>query len=399
MKVICDRSALLQAVNLVAAVVPPRTPSPALSCLKITAAKHGSAGVMTIVGTDAETSISLSLTQVDVTQGGSVTVPAHKLQQVVSAVDDTDPTVTLELDGEVCHIRGSHTRFKIFTQSGSDFPPIPEFPTGTVAAAARAIFSHHAGSLLRMINTTVFATAKETSRYAINGVLMKRDGKKLEMVATDGRRLALARTTIKGDKDKEGAGAVSCIIPTKALNLFARLAHDPEAPVRIALTENRVFFAFDEASDSKKDEHKTPRAVMSSALVEGAFPPYEDVIPKDSDKKVTAGRDDLARAVRQAGILTNEESRGVRLSFDAKAKRLRLSSRAPEMGESEVDLALTAYDGESVEISFNPQYIGDALKAIDEPEVIMELKAPNKPGVLKAGNDFVYVVMPVSLPQ
>lgn len=395
MKVICDRAALLQAVNLVAAVVPQRSPSPALSCLKLTASKHAGAGVVTMLGTDAETSVSLSLTQVDVTEPGTVSVPAHKLQQVVSAVDESDSTITLELEGEVCHIKGSHTRFKIFTQPAGDFPPIPDFPTGTVAAAARATFSHTAGALLRLISTTVFATAKETSRYAINGVLLKRDGKKLEMVATDGRRLALARSTIKGGSE---GGPLSCIVPTKALNLFTRLVHDPEGPVRLAITENRIFFAFDEASDSKKDEAKTPRAVLSSALVEGAFPPYEDVIPKDCDKRMTTGREDLARAVRQAGILTNEESRGVRMNFDAKAKRLRLSSRAPEMGESEVDLALTGYEGENLEISFNPQYIGDALKAVGDAEVIMELKAPNKPGVLKAGTEFVYVVMPVSLP-
>ncbi|MFT3683430.1 MAG: hypothetical protein QM783_00660 [Phycisphaerales bacterium] len=105
------------------------------------------------------------------------------------------------------------------------------------------------------------------------------------------------------------------------------------------------------------------------------------------------------RAVRQAEILTNEESRGVRMSFNNKDKAAKLFSRSPEMGESEIELGLSGYEGESIEISFNPRFIADALKVVDEPEVLVELKAPNKPGLFKAGSDFVYVVMPVNLPS
>jgi DNA polymerase-3 subunit beta len=101
--------------------------------------------------------------------------------------------------------------------------------------------------------------------------------------------------------------------------------------------------------------------------------------------------------VRRAALLTNEESRGVRLAFTGKGKTLELSSRAPEMGEANVKVDLAGYDGDDIEIGFNPQFITDALKVMTEPEVIMELKAPGKPGLIKSGNDFVYVVMPVTL--
>ncbi|HVU62915.1 MAG TPA: hypothetical protein VHC70_02985, partial [Phycisphaerales bacterium] len=208
-------------------------------------------------------------------------------------------------------------------------------------------------------------------------------------------RAQLTGTSAKGD-------AVTCIIPTKALNIFSKLARDPDENVRIAVSDSRVFFAFEPAAAGKEDKEgkgPAPRAVLSSVLVEGSFPPYEDVIPKDQDKKVVAGREDLSSAVRKASVLTNEESRGVRLAFTSKDKRLKLSSRAPEMGESEISIGLSKFEGDDIEISFNPTFITDVLKVIPEQDVIVELKAPNRPGLIRlANNEFVYVVMPVNLP-
>jgi len=129
--------------------------------------------------------------------------------------------------------------------------------------------------------------------------------------------------------------------------------------------------------------------------VEGAFPPFEDVIPKDQDKKVSCDTASLLSAIRRAALLTNEESRGVRMAFAD--DKLTLTSRAPEMGEAEVELALDKYEGDPVEIGFNPGFIADALKVVDGGKVIVELKAPNKPGVLRTGPDFTYVLMPVNL--
>jgi DNA polymerase-3 subunit beta len=139
--------------------------------------------------------------------------------------------------------------------------------------------------------------------------------------------------------------------------------------------------------------------VLSSTLVEGAFPPYEDVIPKDQDKKMIAGRDELSSAVRKASVLTNEESRGVRLAFSGGDKKLTITSKAPEMGEAEIDVALDSYEGTDIEISFNPAFITDVLRVVPDNAVILELKAANKPGLIRSQeNDFLYVVMPVNLP-
>lgn len=391
MKVICDRGALLDAINLVSGAVAARTPRVQLTCVKLTASKANGAGDLTLSATDAEVALKLTLTQVDVQQPGEALIPADKLRQIVSA-EDADPTLTIEVENEVCHIRGADAHFKVFGYPPADFPPIPDFGTLATGDAstpkAKAMITHPAGSLAQLVSRTLFATARENSRYAINGVLLKRDGKRLEMVATDGRRLALARAALSGgEKDSK---PVTCIIPTKALNMLQKLIQEHEEAVQIAVTDNQILFSFGTAASPG-------RAMLVSNLVEGAFPPYEDVIPKDQDKKVTFDREMVSSAVRRAALLTNEESRGVRLAFTGKGKQLELSSRAPEMGEANVKVDLTGYDGDDIEIGFNPQFIVDALKVMTEPEVIMELKAPGKPGLIKSGNDFIYVVMPVTL--
>ncbi len=365
MKVICDRGVLVEALNLVGAVVVGRTPKPVLTCVRLTAAD----GVMTLAGTDLEVALHMRVDQVEVQDEGQVLVPADKLAGIVR--ESVDPTVTIEADAEAAHIRGADSRFTIFGYSADDFPTIAPF-SGEVG------FEINAGQLSDLIAQTLFATARETSRYAINGVLMERDGKKLSLVATDGRRLAMAKGSCAASK---GEG-VSCIVPTKALNLLQKLLDDPDQAVRVRVEGNQAFFA-------------TERATLTTSLVEGNFPPYKDVIPKEHDRKATFDVAALASGVRRAALLTNEESKGVRFNFGP--KKLVLASRAPEMGESEVSVPVEAFQGEAMEIGFNPHFISDVLKIVDAEQITIELKAPNKPGTLKVGNDFVYVVMPVSL--
>lgn len=384
MKVICDRGALLDAVNLVSGVVVGRTPRPQLACVWLSATKGKDGALLTLAATDAEVSIRLAMSRVDVSVPGQALIPADKLRQIVQA-QESEPTLTLEVEGEACHIRGTDAHFKVFGYPPSDFPPVPEFPTGSWSGPN---FNLQAGTIDSLIARTIFATAREHTRYAINGVLLKRDGKKLEMVATDGRRLALARASLTGDS-KEGA-AISCIVPTKALSMLQKLFDDADERVTVALADNQVLFSIG-------PEKGPPRALLASSLVEGAFPPYEDVIPKDHDITVAFDRDVLTSAVRRAALLTNEDSRGVRLHFLGKEKRVELSSRAPEMGEAEVNVELASYKGGDIEIGFNPAFLVDALRVIEDPQVIMELKAPGKPGLIKSGTEFTYVVMPVSL--
>ncbi|WP_432797997.1 DNA polymerase III subunit beta [Poriferisphaera sp. WC338] len=365
MKVICDRSALVESLNLVGGVIISRTPKPVLTCVKVTA----EGDVLTLAGTDMEVAVRLTTPRVEVTESGEMLIPSDKLQQIVR--ESVDPTLTIAADGEAAHITGQDSKFKIYGYGVDDFPPIPEFD-------GSADFEISAEELHRLIAMTIFATARENSRYAINGVLMERDKNKLSVVATDGHRLALA----KGHCNSQNDTPQSAIVPTKALNLLLRLFDDAEQTVSVKIQDGQILFA-------------TEQAVLSSNLVEGNFPPYADVIPKDGDKKATIATDVLVSAVRRAALLTNEESKGVRLAFDEGG--LTLSSRAPEMGEAEIKVEIDEYNGDPVEIGFNPAYMLDALKVADESQVHLDMKAGNKPGVLRTGPQFLYVIMPVNL--
>ena len=218
-------------------------------------------------------------------------------------------------------------------------------------------------------------------------MLLRRVGKRVEMVATDGRRLALARTQAEQFPDD---AEESCIVPTKALNVLSQLLPGVDGEVRLAIEENQAVFSLTRAGDPVP-------TVLSSNLVEGTFPPYEDVIPKDGDKKATFEINLLASAVRRAALLTNEESRGVMMRFSNDDQQLTLSSRAPEMGEAEIQVGMSEYDGDDIEIGFNPRFITEALKVLETDSVMIEMKAPAKPGVIRAGSDFLYVVMPVNM--
>lgn len=365
MKVTCDRGALVEALNLAGGVVVSRTPKPVLLCVKLSAAD----GVLTLASTDLEVGLHLTVPQVEVAEDGQVLVPADKLTAIVR--ESVDPTVTIEADAEAAEIRGADSHFKIFGHTVDEFPPVGVFE-------GDADFIIAAGQLSQLITKTIFATARETSRYAINGVLMERENKKVALVATDGRRLAISRGTAT---EAKGKGS-SCIVPAKCLNLLQRLLDDPDEAVRVRIDDNQVQFA-------------TETAALTSNLVEGNFPPYQDVIPKDQDSKATFNTDVLASGVRRAALLTNEESRGVRFAFSD--GKLVLSSRAPEMGEAEVTVPTESYSGNEIEIGFNPAFITDCLKVVDTDEVTFEFKASNKPGTLRVGADFLCVVMPVSL--
>lgn len=370
MKLVCDRSALLDALTLASGVVASRTPSPALLCLKF-AAKEG---ILTISATDSEVGLVAPVASVSISEEGEALIPADKLNQIVRASEDS--TLSIEVSKNVAVIKGQDSTFKIFGYDPKDFPGVHAFP------ASKLDFETTGGTLGRLIHRTLFATAVDNSRYAINGVLLERKGKRLRLVATDGRRLAVA----KGECTRSAEGDASCIVPTKALNVLSKLLTDPDEPVAVARQDNLVICKVGEGADA---------ATLVSRLVEGTFPPFEDVIPKEQDKKVVFDSSELTSAVRRAALLTNEESKGVRMAFGG--GQLVLSSRAPELGEAEIKVDIEKYEGEPIEIGFNPQFLTDVLKVIDSPQVIIELKAPNKPGVIKVGGDFTYVVMPVSL--
>jgi DNA polymerase-3 subunit beta len=367
MKVICNRGALLDGLLMAANVVASRTPKPVLQCVKLTAEEN----TLTIAATDLEVAIRYSDNQVQIERAGETLVPADKLRDIVR--ESVDDTLSIEVANDNATIKGQDSKFTIYTQNPKEFPPVPDF-------SGEADFEIAGGHLKQLIGQTLFAAAKESTRYAFNGVLVVAKGKTINLVSTDGRRLAQAKGDISnsGKLPKEGTKA---IVPAKALQLIDKLIDDPEAAVSFQIRENQVIF-------------HTADATLTSNLVEGQFPPYEDVIPKDTDKAMTAGTADFLSAVRRAALLTTEESKGVRLAFGKNG--LKLTSRSPEAGEAEVNFPCK-FEGSEMEIGFNPQFLTEALRVVDTDEISLELTAPNRPGLLKGGPNFLYVIMPVNL--
>lgn len=365
MKVRFNREEMASALGSVGSVAASRTPKPILQCVRIDAQPDA----VMLYATDLELGLRYATTQVEVGQAGGAVVRADTLAQIVR--ECPDETLQMDTQKNQLHIRGAGSHFQIVTQPPDDFPPVAEME-------GEPDFEVLQGDLKRMIEWTVFAAARESSRYAINGVLWEFSGGRLTLVATDGRRLALARGAVKASNAK---GTLSSIVPPKAMSVLNRVSSDPEASVFVKIASNRIVM-------------NLGRAVISSSLVEGHFPKYQDVIPQDSTKEAELDTAEFNGALKRAALLTSEESKAVRLAFSEGS--LVLSSRAPEQGEASVTIPVR-YRGEPMEIGFNPVFLLDILRVMPAEKLTISLREPNRPGIIRFSEDFLYVVMPVSL--
>jgi DNA polymerase-3 subunit beta len=366
MKAYFNRAALAEALGLLTSVAPSRTPKPILRCVQITAEDRE----VRICATDMEVGINYSISEVQVEETGEVIIPADRLAAIVR--ESIDEVLVLEASDGKCEIKGADSHFTIYGQEPGQYPLVPGFEGD--AEIEVGLSNLQAG-----IEQCLFATAKESSRYAINGVLWEIKGKKLMMVATDGRRLAWRR--VKLTSAPKGDVPPNLIVPGKAMGLLDKIAGSEKDTVAIKLLDNQILMS-------------CANVVISSNLVEGNFPKYEDIIPTDYDKKLTLSTEATLSAVRRASLLANEESKGIQISLEK--DKVVFSGRAPETGDAQVEMALD-YRGEPISIGFNPQFLIDALRVISAADFELELGDPDRPGLLKSGKDFLYVLMPINL--
>lgn len=364
MKCICDRLALQEALSATSSVAATRTPKPILQCVRLSATKEA----LTVTAYDQEVGLRYHVKQVDVSKAGETLVSCERLLAIVR--ESNDETLSFETGDDVLHIRGADSHFQVIGQSVREFPPVPDME-------GDPDFSMKVGLLREAVGQTLFAAARENTRYAINGVLWQRKGKHLQLIATDGRRLAMSGVSLEKSVGEEA----HAIVPTKALNLLSKLHFAADEVIQVKLSPNQVILRSD-------------RATISSVLVEGHFPKYEDVVPKDNDKKINIKTDEFMSAVKRASLLSSVESKGIRIKVSGEG--LVLSGRAQEQGEATVKLSGIEYSGPALDIGFNPEFLIDALKVCGET-VSFELKEPSRPGVIRSGPVFLYVVMPVNL--
>jgi DNA polymerase-3 subunit beta len=363
MKCICDRAALQEALAAASGVTLARTPKPILQCVRVAAERD----VLTLTAYDQEVGLRYRVRQVEVTRPGETLVPCDRLFGVVR--ESSDETMSLEVEQGVLHVRGQDSHFRLNGQSASEFPPVPDME-GEPDLVVQV------GALVVGLERTLFAAAKEGTRYAINGVLWEKSGKQLRLVATDGRRLAMSTVSL----EKSVGEDQQPIVPTKVLQLLSRLSLPAEEALEVQLGANQVVM-------------RSPTVTLSSVLVEGRFPRYEDVLPKDQDRVATLKTEELLSGVKRARVLLSTETNGIRM--DLSSEGMRLSGYAPEHGDAEVRVPMD-YQGAEMKIGFNPEFLIEALKVCEETSTI-ELKDSSKPGLLRSGSQFQYVVMPVNL--
>lgn len=370
MKAVLPRQEFQDALAAVASLASARSPKPILGCVKLSAAGER----VELVATDGEAALRAGVVALSVEKPGETVVPADRLLGIVREIPDVE--IALLTDDRHCVIKGESSEFRVFTLDAADFPPAPEF-------GDEPDFAMDATELRRMVSLTIHAAARETSRYAINGVLWEKSGRRLHLVATDGRRLARAG----GGLEESSSADFEAILPAKALGVLERVVlsvrGDDAGRVLVKMKPNQALLQMGDR-------------VLSTVLVEGHFPKYQDVIPKGGDKRAVIGREELRGAVRQAALLTTEDSRAVKFAFSP--ERLVITSQSPEQGDARVQLHIR-YEGTPLEIAFNPSYVVEVLGAMTDSEVTIDLQEPFRPGVLygKDKADFLYVVMPVSL--
>ncbi len=362
-----NRQALLDCLSLLTSVVPSRTPKPILKCVLISAKdKH-----IRLSATDLEVGISYVLSEAEVVEPGEFVVPADRLAAIVR--ESTDEVLRFTASEDACQIRGCDSQFTIYGHKAEQFPPVSVGDKkGDVEVGLE--------ELQASVQQCLFATAKESSRYALNGVLWEIKGKKLFLVATDGRRLARSRAGL-ASAPSERMAKEKIIVPAKAMALIEKLHAGDKDRVSVALLNNQV-------------QISCGHVEIVSNLVEGNFPKYEDIIPSDYDKKLVLSTEAALSAVRRCALLTTDESRGIKLSLDKGT--IVFSCRAPEAGDARIELAVD-YKGAAVEIGFNPHFLIDALRVIPAAEFEFELGQADRPGLIKSGADFLYVLMPLNL--
>ncbi len=368
MKISCDREQLLQAFQTVGAVAPARSPKPILQNVKFDVTGDGA----WLTATDLEVGIRHAVSGIDVQAAGAVVLPVTRFGSILR--ESADETLHIESDGNGATIRGERSKFQLPAENPAEFPPVPGFNE-------TAYFEAPARLLRELIRRTVFATDNESSRYALGGVKLEFDAGQITAVGTDGRRLAKMVGPI-GAHGEPAAVHQNTIVPTRAMQLIERAIAPQDAEVQLAIRGNEFLV-------------HSPRATISARLLEGRFPDWKKVFPPSgSGTPIELAAGPTHAAVRQAAIVTSEESRGIDFTFGGGS--LVLAGKAAEVGQSRIELP-TGYDGPEITITLDPRFVIDFLKVLDaEKTFTLELKDGESAAVCSTDDGYGYVIMPLA---
>jgi len=344
MKFTITREKLHEGLGAVAASVPTKTTLPVLANILVEASKDG----LRLSGTDLDIAVSTTI-PASVDQEGATTLPARKLVEIVKELPNA--AIRMSSSGEQrATIECGKSKFKLLGLSREEFPAFPtvKFEGGWKVAAK---------DLQKLISHVAFAASTEESRPILNGVLWELRPERMRMVATNGHRLARMDVPTSG----QGGGQADLIIPPKALDQIRRL-FEGEDEIEIGKSDNHLGF-------------RSTTTQIYTRLIEGPYPNYEQVIPRENDKSLTADKSALAAALRRMSIVASDQTHRIRMAFTNGA--CKLSVQTPDLGEAQEELSV-AYEGDTLEIGFNAAYLLEILKYMPTDEVRMTFKAPER---------------------
>jgi len=369
MELVVRKSDLLKELQLFQGIVERKNTIPILANVLLEAKDDH----VRLAATDLEVGLR-GVCPASVGKPGSLTLPAKKFFEIVKELPETEIRIEEEKSGAV-KVAADRFESRMQTLPKDDFPTLPE-----LGEADGALINRKA--LREMVTKTQFAITGEDTRYFLNGALfvLRHDG--MALVATDGHRLALVTAAREGDSKAEEQRT---ILPKKTLSELGRLLAEGDGDVTFARGENHIFFEID-------------GRLLVSRMIDGQFPAYERVIPKNNDKRIEFERDRFQSAIRRVALLSNERSRAVKFSIES--GRVEIASHTPELGEAREQIAVE-YSGPALSISFNAQYVLEFLNAVGTDSIAVEFKDEVSQTVMKpvgaVDYDYTYVVMPMRI--
>jgi DNA polymerase-3 subunit beta len=369
MKFTVARETLLRPLSILAGVVARRHTLPILSHIKIDAHEQG----LTLTGSDLEVELMWHVGLENLSSPGSITVPAKKLSDICKSLAEGS-ILDFELTEHRAVVKSGRSRFVLATLPSSEFPGIqPSQVVQQVSIPQR--------ELLNLIHRNEFAMAKQDVRYYLNGMYFELQSGRLRAVATDGHRLSLANASVEGGEEEP----VIMIVPTKAVHELAKLLDNIEEPVSLIFGEQHF-------------QVNTGSSTFVSKHIEGRYPDYERVIPRQGDKLIVCDRLELRQMLSRISILANEKFQGIRLNLSLGT--LSVTANNPEQEQAEESMEIN-YQGENLEIGFNVGYLIDVMDNIGEnvEQIQLALSDPASSALIQAagGGEALYVVMPMRL--
>jgi DNA polymerase-3 subunit beta len=367
MKVSCARDELLSTLQAVSRVASTRSAIQALSGVQLVAAADGTE----LRATDMEVGLRVPLAA-QVERDGTVVLPARLLVDVVRALPSSNVTLELRAAEQDVELSAGAATFRIRTLRGEDFPPLPD-PGGDTEVEVPA------EAFVTTVNRVARSASRDETRPVLTGILVTADGDALRMVATDSYRLSVKETKL----EQPLSSSFEANVPARALQELTRIVQTGDTgALSIGVRQNQVVF-------------RAGGTVLSSRLIEGQFPNYRQLLPETYEHELTVSASELAEVVRRIALLAQKNA-PLRMAFAP--GEVTVSAQTPDVGEARESLPIP-FQGEPLEIGFNPEFLRDGLESIDEGDLVLKLISPVRPGLIESadGDGFLYLVMPIRL--